>query len=161
MGLVRCPLPALSCSEKLAHSPEPPSLTGPDRVHSQVHSITHLHGPPASSLLTLFPLRFQLLLAARDSEPSDLAVDRQSWNRCRSLQAPCLLSLPLPLTPPTPPPVAQAWQGKAPGAKGPVGEKAGYGRVLGHLLVQLMFWSVLSSLPDQLRVRLLHGASFI
>lgn len=32
--------------------------------------LTHLNGPPASSLLTLLPPSFQLLLAARDSEPA-------------------------------------------------------------------------------------------
>lgn len=47
-GLICHPLPALSFSEKLEHSPESPSLMVPDQVDSQ--SLTCMaHQPPASS----------------------------------------------------------------------------------------------------------------
>lgn len=160
MGLFQGPLSALSCSGNLEHSPEPSS----DRSKPGGQPGTQCHSPAWPSSLQPSSTHSSFSVSSCCWLPgtlSRLAVDRQNWNRCRSLQAPCLLSLPLPLTPPTPPPVARAWQGEAPRAKGPVGEKARYGRVLWHLLAQLMFCRALSSLPDQLRGHLLHDASFI
>lgn len=99
-----------------------PDLPRPDVQPGTQCPLTCMAHQPAASSHPSLPVSSCSWLPGTLSR---LAVDRQSWDRYRSLQAPCLLSLPLPLTPPPPPPpLVLAWQGEAPRAKGPVGEEA-------------------------------------